>query len=595
MNESKKKINFEQLHKAAEDGDAEAQFQLGQYYWWYKMEYEQGTFWRQKAAEQGHAKAQYTLGVWYYNRLDYVQALYWLRRAVEQGLAEAQCMLGNCYKSGKGVDEDEEKALYWYQKAAEQGDAGAQRMLGNCYNSGEGVDKDEEKAVYWYQKAAERGDDLAQHILINCYCNGIGVKKSVSKAKELIEKYTKDNPEQTARMYREILNDKVQAFLWYLKAADDDKIPKHWEIEQFQLYGKGVDEYIDLVLTKYTEAANTDPEYAWRLGIIYYLGSWVIADKQKAIKWFEIAGLRDEGYYWKLGDLFNYGEGGDEYEYIENWEQNTVEAEKWYICAAERSWQYAAKLADKYLEEDELKDEEKACLWLKKAGEVLLVDEQWMKTSDAIVQRVLGDYYFSVEQNYEKAVKYYLLATQAENLSEYLMSGEEEYHLLLRKDYRLGLCYYHGWGVAQNYDLAAEWFVKATSYSCMEGCNGKYAELFPMLRTLAEKENNAAAQYGLGLTYERGNGVEANEKLAVEWYQKAAERGDLDAIYEMGMRYRCGEGVSEDYETALRLIYQAAEQGFIPAIELLEENGRDVSGYQRLYDGNARIRRVRLF
>src|SRR6185312_363888 len=84
----------------------------------------------QQAAEQGDAQAQYNLGQCY--RLgtgvekDEQKAVEWYQKAAEQGDAQAQYNLGQCYRRGTGVEKDEQKAVKWYQKAAEQGDASAQ-------------------------------------------------------------------------------------------------------------------------------------------------------------------------------------------------------------------------------------------------------------------------------------------------------------------------------------------------------------------------------------------------------------------------------------------------------------------------------------
>ncbi len=119
--------------------------------------YTQAVYWYRKAAEQGDAAAQYNLGVRYANgrgvAKDDVQAVYWYRKAAEQGLAIAQYNLGVHYDDGKGVTEDDAQAVYWYRKAAEQGDAAAQNLLCLYYYSGYGVAKDLEQAKYWGRKA----------------------------------------------------------------------------------------------------------------------------------------------------------------------------------------------------------------------------------------------------------------------------------------------------------------------------------------------------------------------------------------------------------------------------------------------------------
>ena len=107
---------FESALKYYQEGDYPAAFRLFK-----------------KAAEQGQANAQYNLGLMYYNgegvTRDLKQAVYWYQKAAEQGDASAQNNLGVMYGEGEGVTRDAKQAVYWFEKAAEQGDAEAQRIL----------------------------------------------------------------------------------------------------------------------------------------------------------------------------------------------------------------------------------------------------------------------------------------------------------------------------------------------------------------------------------------------------------------------------------------------------------------------------------
>ena len=80
--------------------------------------------WLRKAAEQGHARAQFNLGVAHSNGegvpKDYQEAAKWFRKAAEQGLAPTQLMLGFMYDEGEGVPKDKKEAAKWFRKAAEQ-------------------------------------------------------------------------------------------------------------------------------------------------------------------------------------------------------------------------------------------------------------------------------------------------------------------------------------------------------------------------------------------------------------------------------------------------------------------------------------------
>ncbi len=57
---------------------------------------------------------------------------------------------------------------------------------------------------------------------------------------------------------------------------------------------------------------------------------------------------------------------------------------------------------------------------------------------------------------------------------------------------------------------------------------------------------DAEAQYQLGLRHLRGDGVEQNFRLAVQYFQSAAELGHVNAQDSMGWRYYRGDYVTKD-------------------------------------------------
>jgi len=91
-----------------------------------------------KAAEQGNASAQFNLGAAYYNGdgvpQDYAQAAAWYRKAAEQGNSEAQYYLGVAYDTGQGVQQDDAQSAVWFRMAADQGNVQAQYNLGVMYH-----------------------------------------------------------------------------------------------------------------------------------------------------------------------------------------------------------------------------------------------------------------------------------------------------------------------------------------------------------------------------------------------------------------------------------------------------------------------------
>jgi TPR repeat protein len=92
-------------------------------------------------------------------------------------------------------------------------------------------------------------------------------------------------------------------------------------------------------------------------------------------------------------------------------------------------------------------------------------------------------------------------------------------------------------GVARDDRLAAEWFEKAAL------------------------QGNAYAQMKLGDLYESGQGVEKNAAIAADWREKAANRGNVKAQELLGKMYLDGNGVAKDPREAEYWLNRAALEG----------------------------------
>lgn len=127
----------EQLVKKAKAGDAEAQNELGICYangQGIAQSSTQAVYWCNKAAEQGNAAAQYNIGLWYYAgkhglSKDYKKATYWFAKSADQNYALAMTNMGVCYYLGQGVEKDVWKAADLWEKAANAGDENAKKNL----------------------------------------------------------------------------------------------------------------------------------------------------------------------------------------------------------------------------------------------------------------------------------------------------------------------------------------------------------------------------------------------------------------------------------------------------------------------------------
>ena len=129
--------------------------------------------------------------------------------------------------------------------------------------------------------------------------------------------------------------------------------------------------------------------------------------------------------------------------------------------------------------------------------------------------------------------------------------------------YELAWNYRYERGVIQNDKLALHWFQKAA------------------------EQDYAIAQVSLGHMYNSGEGVIQNHKLALHWYQKAARQGDIQAQYYVGYMHYNGKGIPQNYELAFLWFQKAAQQGATPAQNILATmyyNGEGVAqNYEKAF------------
>ena len=150
----KKLIENSNIEELADQGDVEAQYQLGLRYFRSnggKGDAKKARHWFWMAALQGHPKGMWRIGGML---SDSEQAFIWNLKAAEAGCSNAQWRAGCLYLRGDGVVQDSEQAIFWYKKAAEQGDAYALDSLGKCYANGIGVEQSWQEAANYYEKAA---------------------------------------------------------------------------------------------------------------------------------------------------------------------------------------------------------------------------------------------------------------------------------------------------------------------------------------------------------------------------------------------------------------------------------------------------------
>lgn len=146
---------------------------------------------------------------------------------------------------------------------------------------------------------------------------------------------------------------------------------------------------------------------------------------------------------------------------------------------------------------------------------------QAAQATDPAAETGMGEFY-EFSQDYAQAVPWYQSAAQAG-----YAPGE----------YRLGACYFNGYGLPQDFGQAAQWYAKAA------------------------QQGFTQAQNDLGYCYEYGAGVQLSYADAVYWFQKSADTGDSTGEYDLGVMYYNGWGEQKSYLWAAYWEQKAAAQG----------------------------------
>ena len=93
---------------------------------------------------------------------------------------------------------------------------------------------------------------------------------------------------------------------------------------------------------------------------------------------------------------------------------------------------------------------------------------------------------------------------------------------------------------------------------------GDFATALSEWQPLAE-QGDPDGQFGLGLLYANGWGVDLNDDEALKWYGLAVEQGHAEAAYNLAVMCANGWGVPQSDDDAFKWYSIAAERGFTTA------------------------------
>jgi len=265
-----------------------------------KQDIRKGAQWFRKAANQGDREAEYNLGVYFEKHVtDFQRAAAWYREAAERGFARAQCRLGQMYMEGMGVNRNPDEASKWFGMAAQQG---------------LGATSDQREAAKPEYSADER--DLAngrkpvistkapkQPPIPKITTRNGKVYKNVAVGRVQHDGITVEfEPDEggfgAAKLRLEDLSEELQQSFGY-----DAQKAAAYEAEQSRLAPEGAEE-----LREAAEQGNAEAQYS--LGVSYSTGKGVPRDAAEAANWYRKAA--QNGYppaQHNLSLLYISGEG----------------------------------------------------------------------------------------------------------------------------------------------------------------------------------------------------------------------------------------------------------------------------------------------
>ena len=556
------KNSLEALKQHAEQGDAEAIYQLGRVYALGKgeeVDYDKAMTLYHRANALGYPLAANNIGALYDDMGEPEKSVEWFEQGIRQGDKRATISLGRFYHLGIGVEQDTFKGMQMLEKY--DNDWPASYLLAQVYDGviGYEVPINYPKALEYYLLAEKNKQDLPNKDLMTLYnnlgtlynahedipTNYVEAQKYLTKAAEMGFPHAMYG---LANLHG-FKGDKKQAFKWYLKAAENGLIDAYYYV-----------------------------------GNAYKRGEGVQQDSQKALKWLELAAefqMRDAA--WELAKIYQEGLG--------NVPQNLEKAQAFYLLAKE-SGENVERSIQQLQSRLAVRDDFDVLLERAKEGNL-------EAQKDLAMAYVRGD---EIEQNYEEAFKWYKAAAEqgdadaqnslynryakgegveqnSEEAMKWLHRSADQGHELAY--YNLGFEYSSGVLVKKNELEAIKWYKKAVKKDVIEAYyqlgflytyGDTIKEDYKSAREyyeLAGGSWNGEAQNELGILHFNGLGIPKDDAKAFLYFQLAAENGSPEGMYNLGAMYDNGFGTKRNRKFATQWFKKSCEAGYEKACEML--------------------------
>ena len=446
--------------------------------------------------------------------------------------------------------------------------------LGNCISDGIGVEPDLEQAIKYYKMAAEIGNVNAQFN----YANVLEYKQDPECIKWFEKAYENGEIEAAYRIamiykYGEVVpkNDEMRN-KWLQIAADQGYAMAQTDLGVFLINGEGIEKNEGDGIQWMQRAANTNNGLACRnMSILYRDGVGVKKDLDKASYWAIKLAKSEDG---DIGLVYDYAVhffAGDN-----GFPKDVNRAVELFTAAAEQGDTLSIENVGVLYSNPELgyaTDVDIAIQWFEKGA------NQGSKKSFANLKELYGKKY-SEEQAKQK---YFEIAKKVAD--DGYCSGMLE----------TAIAYFGGIGVVKDEEEGMKYLSSAVEgeYTDAMTFYGKVLnegafnqeknpiEALEMFEKAAEKGDLEAAYYA-GLLLFNGDGIEHNQDKSIEYLTKVADADNAQAMYDIARVKTNDSMVAAIWdEDALGWITKAAEHGYPKAISdlaffgLSNDNGEE--------------------
>lgn len=364
------------------------------------------------------------------------------------------------------------------------------------------ISKNDQESLSWWIdtniKKANNGDLASQVELAICYTEGRGLQKDEQMGRHWYLTAT-----EQSNTY--LLNDFGLNFISQAKTTNYIELAIFCfeKIVAIQSQMATVNEES---IDSFGNFTSTEIRACRMLADIYENSKYGLNDLDKAYSWYVKAA--------EFGSVETMTELGCKFSDGNRYQENQDYAEQWYIKAAEHgSYSEKYNLGVLYSEGVKIRqDVGRAIYWFKVAA----------NSGSPEAANELGEIYQrgkGVEIDDSIALNWFIRAADIDSDRD----GN------IRAMINLGLIYEHGIGVERDQNAAFRW------YSLAGDTNGTWYEYCGEDELGGPVRQSPRAQYHLGRMYQNGSGVERNEKKAAEWFCKAGDAGDLDAVYSLAL------------------------------------------------------------